>query len=131
MWFELMKIIKSVRWQTKPTIARFKVATIALNKAIIKFHSEQTVPGAEHKPPTFLEGRLLFGFHLQDFSEIWETLGGLDEQSTEGTHPQFNQLVRQYGNTRGRKLKKQVVDQFLFNRSSFVVDLIEEMLKAN
>ena len=130
LWFEMMKIMKSTKRQSRATIARFKIATIALNKAILKFCSDDTVPGAENKPPTFLKAHLLFGFHIQDFFEIWETIGGLDEQSIEGTHPEFNQQLRQFGNTRGRNQKRQVVDQFLFNRASFVVNLIDEMLGA-
>jgi hypothetical protein len=77
-----------------------------------------------------LKSHLLFDYHIQDFLELWETLGGFDEQSIESTHPQFNQLLRRYGNTRGRKLKRQVIRQFLFERASFVVELIDGMLEA-
>ena len=53
-----------------------------------------------------MNGHLLFGLHIQNLLEIWETIGGLDEQSIQGTHPKF-----------------------LFSRASFVVNLIDEMLE--
>ena len=62
--------------------------------------------------------------------ERWETLGGFDEQSMESTQPEFNQLLRRYGNTRGQALKIQVVHQFLFERASFVMEMMNEMLAA-
>jgi len=80
--------------------------------------------------PTFLKSHLLFDFHLQEFLETWETLGGFDEQSIESTHPQFNQLLRRYGSTRGEMQKRQVMRQFLMERASFVIALLDEMIQS-
>jgi len=130
LWFKLMKVMKSVRRQSLAEIAQFKADTIALNKAIHKFVDDEPVPGTGNGLPEFLKSHLLFDYHIQDFLELWETLGGFDEQSMESTHPEFNQLLRRYGNTRGQALKIQVVHQFLFERVSFVVEMIDEMLAA-
>ncbi|KAL7523386.1 hypothetical protein ACHAXR_000154 [Thalassiosira sp. AJA248-18] len=67
---------------------------------------------------------------MQDFLETWETLGAFDEQSIESTHPQFNQLLRRYGNIRGKMLKRTVVRQFLFERADFIIELIDELLAS-
>ena len=130
IWYRLMRVMKSTKRQKSATIAKFKADTIALNKAIHKFVTDEPVPGTGNEHPQFLKSHLLFDYHIQDFLELWETLGGFDEQSIESTHPQFNQLLRRYGNTRGRKLKRQVIRQFLFERASFVVELIDRMLEA-
>ena len=88
--------MKSVKRQSRGTIARFKVLTIALYKAINIFVSEETVPGTGNNHPAFLKGHILFGFLIQDFFEIWEPICALDEQSIDSTHPEFNQLIHQY-----------------------------------
>ena len=60
----------------------------------------------------------------------WRTLGGVDEQSTEGVHPRFNQLAKRFGNSRGAFKQKKVFEEFLFMNSTFIVESIEEMMKA-
>ena len=130
IWYRLMRVMKSAKRQKPATIVKFKADTIALNKALHLFVSDEPVPGTGNAHPQFLKSHLLFDYHIQDFLELWETLGGFDEQSIESTHPQFNQLLRRYGNTRGQKLKRQVIRQFLFERASFVVELIDGMVKA-
>ena len=129
-WYELMTVMKSVNRQTRQDIAKFKANTIALNKAIHKFVTDEPVPGTGNTHPTFLKSHLLFDYHLQDFLETWETLGGFDEQSIESTHPEFNKLLRRYGNIRGKKLKSIVVRQFMFERADFIIDMIDELLES-
>ena len=107
--------MKSTRRQTQQEIAQFKSDTIALKKAIGNLVSKPPVPGLDLKVPSFLKSHLLFNFEIQQFLELWETLGGFDEQSIESTHPDFNELLRQFGSTRGARLKIQVMRQFLFN----------------
>ncbi|KAL7544936.1 hypothetical protein ACHAWF_015152 [Thalassiosira exigua] len=90
--------------------------------------SNEPVPGLNIDHPTFLKSHLLFDFHLQFRIERFETLGGIDEQNIESTHPVFNQLLWRYGSTRGEKLRKQVIRQFLFDWADFVVELVNDML---
>ena len=61
---------------------------------------------------------------------MWETLGAFDEQSTEGVHPEYNHLNRRFGNSRGALKKDKIMREFLFSRSSWIVETIDEMLKA-
>mmetsp|Transcript_28061 Transcript_28061/g.66886 ORF Transcript_28061/g.66886 Transcript_28061/m.66886 type:complete len:142 (+) Transcript_28061:560-985(+) len=77
--------------------------------------------------PTFLKSYLLFD-HLYAFLLAWETLGGLDEQNIESTHPEFNELIRRFGTTRGARLKALVFQEHLFNRADFQNDVVEAML---
>ncbi|EJK66444.1 hypothetical protein THAOC_12641 [Thalassiosira oceanica] len=65
---------------------------------------------------------------LYAFLVAWETLGGLDEQNIESTHPEFNELIRRFGTTRGARLKALVFQEHLFNRADFQNDVVEEML---
>ena len=74
-------------------IAKFKADTIALNKAIHKFSTDESVPGTGNEHPQFLKSYLLFDYHIQNFLELWKMIGGFDEQSIESTHPQFNQFL--------------------------------------
>ncbi|KAL7530231.1 hypothetical protein ACHAWF_003292 [Thalassiosira exigua] len=120
--------MKSVKRQTPEAIAKFKTDTIAIIVAIDKFVSEKPVPGLSIDPPTFLKSHQLFDFHLQYQIERFETLGRIDEQTIESTHPVFNQLLQRYGSTRGEELRKQVICQFLFDRADFVVELVNDML---
>jgi hypothetical protein len=131
LWYKLMLVMKSVKRQPRHVIAQFKVDTIALNEALHDFVTNEPVPGTGNKLPQFLKSHLLFDYHIQDFFELWESLGGFDEQSIESTHPIFNQLLRQYGNTRGRSLKRQVIRQFLFKRASFIAELMDEMVEKS
>ena len=105
IWYRLIRVMKPPKRQKLATIAKFKANIITLNKAIHKFVADEPVLGTGIEHPKFLESHLLFDYHIQDFLELWETLGGFDEQSIESTHPQFNQLLRQYGNTQGCKSK--------------------------
>ena len=130
LWYELMCVMKSVNRQDPQDISKFKANTIALNKAIHKFVTDEPIPGTGNTHPTFLKSHLLFDYHIQDFLETWETLGGFDEQSIESTHPQFNQLLRRYGNIRGKRLKKTVVRQFLFERADFIIEMIDDLLES-
>ncbi|EJK71612.1 hypothetical protein THAOC_06925 [Thalassiosira oceanica] len=57
-----------------------------------------------------------------------DTLGGLDEQNIESTHPEFNELIRRFGTTRGARLKALVFQEHLFNRADFQNDVVEAML---
>ncbi|EJK54300.1 hypothetical protein THAOC_26090, partial [Thalassiosira oceanica] len=87
----------------------------------------EVVPGLDVDIPTFLKSHLLFD-HLYAFLLAWETLGGLDEQNIESTHPEFNELIRRFGTTRGARLKALVFQEHLFNRADFQNDVVEEML---
>ena len=78
--------------------------------------------------PSFLKSHLLFDYHIQEQLEMWETLGGIDEQSIESTHPVFNELVRRYGCLRGRHLKTQIMKQFLLERANLILESIDEMV---
>merc|ERR1712183_44543 len=68
--------------------------------------------------------------HMFDFLVTWETIGGLDEQNIESTHPEFNELLRRFGCTRGAQLKVQVFRQYLFDRASYVNDVIDNLIEA-
>ena len=58
----------------------------------------------------------------------WRTLGGVDEQSTEGAYPRFNQLVRKIGNSWGAFRQKKVMKEFLFANFRFIVETVDEMI---
>ena len=61
--------------------------------------------------------------------ETWRTLGGVDEQNIEGTHPLFNNLLRKFGNTRGGSKQKLVMREFLFANATWTVETINTMLR--
>jgi len=96
-----MVVMKSVRRQSQQCIAQFKADTIALDQALQEFVSNESAS----ELPTYLKSHLLFDYHIQEFFELWETVGGFDEQSIESTQPIFNQLLRLNGNS-GRSLKR-------------------------
>jgi len=125
-----MLTMKSIKRQSKENIEQFKSDTIALNKALNEFISKPPVPGMNISLPTLLKSHFLFDYHLQDWLEMWETFGGVDEQNIESTHPVFNELLRRYGNSRGGHLKQRVVAQFLMERAAFVLDKVEEMVEG-
>lgn len=75
-----------------------------------------------------LKIHLLFDWEISDFLETWRTLGGVDEQNIEGTHPMFNRLLRKSGNTRGGKKQKLVLKEFVFTNSTWTVETIDTVL---
>ena len=48
----------------------------------------------------------------------------------ESTHPIFNQLLRCYENVYGGDLKKYVIKDFLFEKTSFILDTVNETIEA-
>ena len=50
-------------------------------------------------------------------------------QNIEGVHSQSNQLVRRFGNTRGRRRQQLVMNQFLFSHSTWMVQTVDAMLR--
>jgi hypothetical protein len=129
-WYDIMRVMKSVERQSQQAISKFKNDWQSLKRSINKFVQEQPVPGANIKHPSFLKSHILFDKHIQEFLEIWETLGAFDEQGIEGIHPQWNQLLTQFGTTRGITLKKQMMKQHLFRNASWVVDMIDELIES-
>ena len=53
----------------------------------------------------------------------------MDDQHIEGVHPQFNQLVRRFGNTRGRRRQELVINEFLFSHSTWITETVDDMLR--
>ena len=125
-----MKVMKSVKKQPDERIKQFKVNTKKLNQAIQSLIEKPPVPGCKLKHSRQLKSHLLFNGEIQRFLEKWGILGGLNEQNTEGTHPQFNNFARQFGNSRGAFKKKMMMTEFLFGRSSWIVDGIDGLLES-
>ena len=130
LWFELMLVMKSKRCQTEETIKKFKETTIELTKAIQNLIVAPPVPGCELKYSKQLKSHLLFDGEIHDFLSIWGTLGALDEQNTKGVHPQFNNLYRRFGNSRGAFQKAKIVREFLFEREDWMIETVDQMLAA-
>ena len=128
--YSVLRVMKSVKRQTPNAIKKFEEDVLALNRAIKKFVTDTNVPGMNIDLPTFLKSHFLFDGNVLNFLKRLHTLGGFDEQNIESTHPIFNQLMGRYGSTRGRQLKRHVMRQFLMDRASFVVELIDEMVRA-
>ena len=57
-------------------------------------------------------------------------MGGVDEQNIESAHPQFNQLLRKFGNARGGHRQRKVFNEFVFSHSTWMTNTIDEMLKG-
>ena len=76
-----------------------------------------------------LKFNLLFSGEIGAFLWTWRTLGDVDEQNIEGVHPQFNQIVRRSGNTRGRERQQKVMNEFLFSHSTWIVETVDTMIE--
>ena len=128
-WHSLMSVMKSVERQTQAAIKQFGNDLQDLLDVFTELADKENevVPGLDVDIPTFLKSHLLFD-HLYAFLLAWETLGGLDEQNIESTHPEFNELIRRFGTTRGARLKALVFQEHLFNRADFQNDVVEAML---
>ena len=55
----------------------------------------------------------------------------MDEQNIESSHPQFNNLLRRFGNSRGGFRHKKMMMEFVFSHSTWMTNTIDEMLKAS
>ena len=103
LWYEITRTMKSVEFQDDEACLKFDKNVTALNKAIHSLITNPPVPGCVLKHSKQLKSHLLFDLEISNFLRRWRTLGAVDEQNIEGVHPQFNQLVRRFGNTRGRR----------------------------
>ena len=128
IWFELQKVMKSTGLQSDETIDQFEVNMNRLRDFIYKFVvSDPPIPGTGIKLPASLKTHIMFGQHLVKQLRQWGTLGGLDEQNTESTHAVWNLLMSRFGACRGVYKKRLVIEQFLFDRASFVQAYIHDL----
>ena len=128
LWYKLMRTMKSTEFQKDDDCLRFDENTKDLNKAINSLITTPPVPGCQLKHSKQLKSHLLFDWEISTFLWTWRTLGGVDEQNIEGVHPQFNQLVRRFGNTHGGYRQHVVMDEFLFSCSTWIVETEDKML---
>ena len=101
-----------------------------LNTLICSLVTDPPVPGCLLKLSKQLKFHLLFDDEVSKFLWTGRTLGGVDEQNIEGVHPQFNQLIRRFGNTRGRRGQKLVMEAFLHSHSTWVRETVDEMAES-
>ena len=106
----------------------FKENVVKMKQSIHLLITSLPVPGTELKYPRMLKTHLLFDGEINNVLETWRTLGGVDEQNIEGTHPLFNQLLRKFGNTWGGRKQKLVMREFLFANAMWTVETIDTML---
>ena len=128
LWLELMKTMKSAGYQNDESCIKFKENTAALNKEINLLVTDPPVPGCGIKHSKQLKSHLLFDGEIHDFLLSWRTLGGVDEQNIESIHPQFNQLLRKFGNTRGGFRQQCMLNEFVFAHSSWMTNTIDEII---
>ena len=124
-----MTTMKSVEYQKDEAILKCEENINELNKAIHSLVTNPPVAGCELKYSKQLKSHLLFDWEILDFLKTWMTLGAFDEQNIEGVHPQFSQLVRRFGNTRGRRRQQLVMNEFLFSHSTWMVQTVDDMLR--
>ena len=92
-----MKTMKSVNYQTDEACLKFKENTEKLRKEINLLVESPPVPGCGIKYSKQLKLHLLLDGEAFKFLLDWRTLGGVDEQNIESSHPQFNQLLQRFG----------------------------------
>ena len=118
LWLELMKTMKSVNYQSDEACLKFKENTEKLRKEINLLVESPPVPGCEIKYSKQLKLHLLLDGEAFNFLWKWRTLGGVDEQNIESSHPQFNNLLRRFGNSRGGLRQKKMMMEFVFSHST-------------
>ena len=133
-WYVVICFIKSIKCHSDEEIVKYKADIDDLKAAIVKLIGKEP-PLADNplKYPTSPKTHLLFGKDSIRFLEHWGTFGGVDEENIESVHAVFNQLKRRYCGTRGKKQKKLVFEQFLFNGAKFIragIDDIKEGTRA-
>ena len=100
-----------------------------LNKYIHSLVVNPSVPGCALNLSKQLKFYPLFDGEVSESLWTWRTLGRVDEQNIEDVRPQFNQLIRRFGNTRGRRRAKLVMEAFLYSRSTWVRETVDEILE--
>ena len=130
LWYEIMRTMKRVTLASDEVCNTFDKNVTELNKQIYSLVTNPPVPGCLLKLSKQLKFHLLFDGEVSEFLWTWRTLGGVDEQNIEGVHPQFNQLIRRFGNTRGRKRQKLVMEAFLHSHSTWVRETVDEMVES-
>ena len=81
LWYKMMTVLESKNTQSVQNITQFKENTVELNKAVNSLITNPPVPGCKLKYSKQFKSHLLFDYEIQDFSEIWGILGGVDEQN--------------------------------------------------
>ena len=77
LWFEIMKTMKSAKYQDDAACKAFRTNTKALNKEIHSLINDPPIPGCGLKLSQQPESHILFDWEIQDFLELWRTLGGV------------------------------------------------------
>ena len=130
LWYEIMRTMKRATAASDEDCVTFDKNVTLLNQALYSLVTNPPVPGCELKLSKQLKFHLLFHGKISVFLWPYKNLGGFDEQNIEGVHPQFNQLIRRFGNTRGRRRQQLVMEAFLYSHSTWVRETIDAMLEG-
>ena len=140
-WYSLMRFMTSTDRHSASSIAEFKANLTEMKSAMLDAAEQSPALEGEDNPlklPTTLKAHILFGKHTDDatishaLQQVidFEATGSLDEQNGERTHAEVNQLMRQFGNTRGKQQKMLCLREFHWRNISLIRDKIEEMKNA-
>ena len=133
LWYKLMRFLTRVGCHSKDEIKQFDVDVEAMRVAIVDLIVDAPPLEGGNNPlklPTTIKSHCLFGGDVKTQLDGWACTGGMDEQNGETTHTVFNQLNRQFGNTRGVAKKVLMFKGYHWNSCSMVQTEISDVMKA-
>ena len=115
----------------------FKADLAEMKDAMLDVVKSPALEGEDNplKLPTTIKAHILFGKHTDDATIShalqqlidFEATGSLDEQNGERTHAEVNQLIREFGNLRGKFAKRMWLREFHWRGHSEIQGMITEM----
>ena len=133
----MMRFMASIDRHSEEAIAEFKATSLSMKSAIKELVDGEDSPCPEAlKIITTIKAHALFGGTLEHSSDVAsdveqkEATGSMDEGNVERCHAEFNQLRRQFGNTRGTFQLIQITRAFHFDRNHDCHEINDEMVKA-
>ena len=136
-WYRLMCVMTSIKRHSADTIASFRADLAEMKEAMLDVVESPALEGEDNplKLPTTIKAHILFGKHTDDATIShalqqlidFEATGSLDEQNGERTHAEVNQLIREFGNLRGKFAKRMWLREFHWRGHSEIQGMITEM----
>ena len=150
-WYDIMQAMTSTKRMSDDDIAKFETDVGKARDAIIDLIVDNPpltcgcgndkCKCSDRNPlslPTTIKSHILFATptdeskhsHAMQQLRNFRTFGQVDEQNGETAHADVNQLLRQFGNIRGKRQKKLWVRDFHWRNNGVVLETIDEMKKA-
>ena len=135
LWYSVKRFLTSTDCHSDDAIETYRHTLNKMRTAIVDLVVDSPpLPGKDNplKLPTTIKAHALLGGDVDAQIDDWRATGSIDEQNDESIHPLWNNMMRRFGNTRGKNQKKLILREMHWMNASFMrekMDSLKEGIK--